>query len=301
MALLRGAVALDPAEPLAYAGLARGYSLLELFSPSSSPDDTARARAAAIKAIELDDALAEAHTALATVRFAKEWDYAGAEQSFRRALQLNPNLAEAHIAYAQYLNVFGSQAEALAEWNRGVELDPLSPLYAAWLAGTYWEFGRFDDAIAQAHRALDLQPDFPVALVVLGLAHLEQGRPAEAVARHEKLKAAYPGQGNSWILARTYARAGRAADARAILDGLRRQPPADLPHPWFVAAAYSSLGEHEDALDWLERAYDLRIGFLTNIGRERAAGFDLRPLRPNPRFQALLRKMNLVRTGRSPA
>jgi TolB-like protein/Tfp pilus assembly protein PilF/predicted Ser/Thr protein kinase len=297
MALLREAVALDPAEPLAYAGLARGYSLMEVFSPASSPEDASRAKAAAFKAIELDDMLAEAHAALATVKFAKEWDYAGAEEGFRRALQINQNLAEVHITFAQYLSIFGSEAEAIAEWKRGIQLDPLSPLYAAWFGGAYWEFGRFDEAITEAHKALELQPDFPVALVVLGLAHLDKGQREEAIAAHEKLLEKYPHQGNSWILARTYALAGRSAEARRMLTGVQAKPPSDLVHPWFVAAAYSALGEHEEAMNWLEKAYDLRIGFLTNLARERAACFDLRPLRTNARFQTLLKKMNLERKG----
>jgi serine/threonine-protein kinase len=299
MALLREAVALDPAEPLAYAGLARGYSLMEVFSPATSRDDAARAEAAALRALALDDGLAEAHTAVGTFKFAKAWDYAGAERHFRTALRINPNLAEARIVYAQYLSIFGGQEEALTEWKRGIALDPLSPLYAAWLAAAYWEFGRFDDALAQARKARDLQPDFPVALMVEGLALLDTGRRAAAIGTHEAFAAKYPQRGNTWILARTYASAGRPQQARELLAGLRATPPPDLVHPWFVAAAYSALGDQDEAVTWLERAYELRIGFLTNLARERAAGFDLRPLRSHPRFQLLLRRMNLARDGRS--
>ena len=300
IAFLRQAVAIDPAEPLAYAGLARAYSLREVFSPSTSRDDSERARAAALKALELDPGLAEAHAAVATYKFAKEWDYAGSEHSFRQALGINPNLAETHITYAQYLNIFGTEAEALAEWKRGTELDPLSPLYAAWFGSAYWEFGRVDDAIRETRRALDIQPDFQVALFVLVLAHLDEGRYAEAIAVQEKLLLKYPRSGHTWGLARAYALAGRRAEARQLLAGVRSTPAPDLLHPWFIAAAYTALDEHDEAMNWLESAFDLRIGFLTNIARDRAAGFDLRPLRSNPRFQALLRKMNLTRAGRSP-
>jgi serine/threonine-protein kinase len=293
MALLREAVAIDPAEPLAYAGLAHGYTLMELFSPASSADDVPRAKAAAERAVTLDETLAEAHVALAMFRGAKEWDYASSEESVRRALRLNPNLAEAHVAHAQHLSIFGSQAEAIAEWKRGIDLDPLSPLYTAWFAGAYWEFGRFDDAIAEARKALVLQPDFPVALAVLGYAHLDKGQYQEAIATHEKLLEKYPNQGFSWVLARTYALSGRAADARRIMASLESGAPGDLAHPWFIAAAYAALGNDEQAMDWLEKAYDARILFLSNLARERAAGFDLRGLRGNPRFRALLRRVNL--------
>jgi TolB-like protein/Tfp pilus assembly protein PilF/predicted Ser/Thr protein kinase len=299
IALLRDAAAFDPAEPLAYAGLARGYSLREVFSPTTSRDDSERARAAAQKAAALDPGLAEAHTAVATYKFAKEWDYAGAERSFRRALEINPSLAETHITYAQFLSIFGSEDEAIAEWQRGVALDPLSPLYAAWFANAYWESGRLDDAIREAERSLSIQPDFPVGLFVKGLVHSDRGEHQAAIALHEAFVAKYPRQAGTWMLARTYALAGRTAEARTLLARAGATPEIDLPHPWFLAAAHTALGEYDEAMNWLDRAYDLRIGFLTNIARDRAAGFDLRPLRSHPRFQALLEKMNPTRTGRS--
>jgi serine/threonine protein kinase/TolB-like protein/Tfp pilus assembly protein PilF len=294
MVLFHQAVDIDPAEPLAYAGLALGYTVGEVVSATSSPDDIPRAKAAALKAVELDETLAEAHLALANFKRMKEWDWAGAGQSYRRALELNPNLADAHIHYAWYLAIFGSQTEAIAEMKRGVELDPLSPLFTAWLGGLYEEFGRFDDAITEEQKALELQPDFPVALGILGLAYADKGRFEEAIAAHERQLAKYPNQGFSWNLARTYAVAGRTADARKILAGLESGRPGDAVHPWFIAAAYSALGEYEDAMNWLEKAYDARDLFLNNLGRERAAGFDLRPLHTNPRYQALLRRMNLT-------
>lgn len=299
MALLRDAVTLDPTEPLAYAGLARGYGLAEVFGPATSPDDARRAVAAARRALELDPELAEAHAAVGIAKFAKEWDYGGAEESFRNALRINPNLAETHVAYAQYLSIFGQEAEAVAEWQRGVQLDPLSPLYAAWFAGAWWEFGRFEHALTEAQRALDIQPDFPPALFVQGLALLETGRPDDALAVHRRLLAIYPQQAFTWVLARSNALAGQVAEARRTMAGVKATPPTDLLHPWFIAAAYTAIGDREEALDWLERAYDMRLGFLVNIGRERAVGFDLRPLGSHPRFQALVKKMNPTRTGRS--
>jgi tetratricopeptide (TPR) repeat protein len=224
------AIAIDSAEPLAYAGLALGYSLLEVLTAAPSPDAIPRAKAAALMAVKLDETLAEAHDALSEVRSA-EWDYAGAEQSLRRALELNPNLPEPHIHNAWHLSIFGSEAESIAEMKRGIELDPLSPLYTAWLGGLYWEFGRFDEAITEAHKALELQPDFPVALYVLGLAHADKGQYQEAIAAHQKALAKYPNRNFSWSLARTYAVAGRTADARKIIGRFgigpagRRAPP----------------------------------------------------------------------------
>ena len=116
----------------------------------------------------------------------------------------------------------------------------------------------------------------------------------EAIAAHEKGLALYPEQGFSWTLARTYALAGRSADARRIMASLEAGTSRDVAHPWFVAAAYTALDDHDKALDWLERAYDARILFLCNLARERAAGFDIARLRGQPRFQALLRRLNLA-------
>ncbi len=146
---------------------------------------------------------------------------------------------------------------------------------------------------------MDIQPDFPVALFVKGLALLDKGQRNEAIATHERLRTKYPQQGFTWNLARTYALTGRVAEARRMMAGVHATPPADLLHPWFIAAAYTALGDRDEAMNWLERAYDLRVGFLLNIARDRAAGFDLRPLRSHPRFRALLEKLDLTRTGRS--
>jgi tetratricopeptide (TPR) repeat protein len=293
--LHREAIAIDPNEALAYSGLAEVYGLLEIFRPSSSRDDAERAKAAALKAIALDETLAEAHVALANFKLGKEWDYQGAEAGYKRALELNPNLANAHISYASYLSIFGERSVAIAEWKRGIELDPFSPLYTAWLAGTYWEFFRPDDAIREAQKALVLQPDFPVGLFVLGLGYADKGRFDEAIATYQRGLDKYPAQGFSWSLATVYALAGRKSEARKIMAQLEVGHSTEVAHPWFVAAAYTAMGELDRALDWLEKAYDERILFLCNLGRDRAAGFDIRPLHGHPRYEALLRKLNLAK------
>ena len=294
LALLQQAVAIDSTEPLAWAGLSYVYGLMELFSPVPTGDAIAPAKAAALKALELDETLAEAHVALADITV-NEWNYSGAKRSYERALELNPNLPDAHVHYSWYLATFGTPDSAIAEMKRGVALDPLSPLYTAWFAGLYWELGRFDDAIREANKAMELQADFPVALFVLGLANLDKGRHAEAIRYHERATAKYPNQSFTWTLARTYALTGRTADARRIMGRLESGgPPGDALHPWFIASAYAALGEDEKAMDWLEKAYEARILFLPNLLRERAAGGEFRSLRTNPRFQALLKRLNLA-------
>jgi TolB-like protein/Tfp pilus assembly protein PilF len=291
MALLQQAAEIDPREPLAHAGLAQGYTLMELFSPVRPPDAVLRAQAAALKALALDDTLAEAHAALAYFKFYKEWDYAGAEQSFRRALELNPNLAEPHMFYGFFLGgVLGRYEESLAVAKRGAELDPLSPLFTAWVGAVYWEQGKDEEAIAQAQKALDLVPDFPVALFVLGLANSGLGRHDDAIATMQRAASKYPNQNLTWGLAWAYGRAGRTAEARKLLAPLESgAPPGDATDPWFIAGAYVGLREHDKAMAWLEKAYKSRHMFLPTLKHERM----FKPLHNHPRFQDLLRRLNL--------
>jgi len=149
LAYLHQAIENDPADPLAYAGLAGGYSIIG-HGPAPSPEALPRAKAAALKALELDDTLAEAHAVLAEVKLYYDWDWAGAEQALQRALELNPNLAEAHAHYAWYLARLGRLDEGLAEMKRAQELDPLAPIYSAFLGQQYWGAGLYEEAIDEA-------------------------------------------------------------------------------------------------------------------------------------------------------
>jgi TolB-like protein/Tfp pilus assembly protein PilF/tRNA A-37 threonylcarbamoyl transferase component Bud32 len=280
------AVEKDPSDARAWAALATGYGYLG-HAPSPPPEALPRAKAVALKALELDETLAEAHTALAEVKMYYDWDFAGAEQSFRRALELNPNLAEAHAHYGWYLDLFERTREALAEMRRSVELDPLRPIYRAWLGTYHLWLGQNDAAIAEAQKAIDLRPDFPMALLALGAAYGAKGMLHEAIAAHEKAAAKQRrGTGRLW-LAGTYARAGREDDARKILAGLKED--VQTWDAWFIAEAYAALGEKDEAFRWLERAYEYRHSFLPWMGRNPA----YKPLRSDPRFRDLMRRMNL--------
>jgi tetratricopeptide (TPR) repeat protein len=130
---------------------------------------------------------------------------------------------------------------------------------------------------------------------VLGLAYADKGLFDDAIATHKKGLEKYPAQGFSWTLATVYSLAGRKSDARKIMTDLETGRSTEVAHPWFIAAAYTAMGELDRAMDWLERAYDQRILFLCNLGRDRAAGFDIRPLHDHPRYEALLRKLNLAK------
>ncbi len=250
MAYLHQAIEKDPADPLAYAGLAGGYNIIG-HGPAPSPDALPRAKAAALKALELDETLAEAHAALAEVKLYYDWDWAGAEQAFQRALELNPNLAEAHGHYAWYLVLLGRLDEALAETKRARELDPLAPIYSAWLGQQYGFAGQYDEAIDEVRKSLELNPDFPMGLYALGSIYAAKGMYEEAIAVHQKAGAVDPDLG--WLLGHTYALAGRRDEALNVLAELGEE--YRQRNAWGVAEIYAALGEKDEGASYLILEY----------------------------------------------
>ena len=284
MDYLRQAIEKDPADPLAYAGLAGGYSIIG-HGPAPSPEALPRAKAAALKALELDETLAEAHAVLAEVKLYYDWDWAGAEHAFQRALELNPNLAPARAHYSWYLRLFGRTDEALAEMKRAQELDPLAPIYSAWLGQQYWYAEQYDEAIDEARKSLELDSDFPVGLYVLGSAYAAKGMYEEAIVAHQKAGAVDPDLG--WLLGHTYAMAGRRDEALNVLAELGEE--YQQRNAWGVAEIYAALGEKDEAFRWLEAAYEYRHNWIPWMGGNPNYG----PLHDDPRFGDLLRRMNL--------
>ncbi len=282
LAYLHEAVETNPADPLAYAGLALGYSLIASHGPTPPPDAWARARGAAERALKLDSTLAEAHAALAEIKLYLEWDWAGAEQAFRRALELNPSLASSHAHYAMYLVLFGRDDEAVARMKRAQQVDPLDPLLHSWMGDLHYSLKAYDEMIDDARKALELDPDFPRAFFTLGLGYAGMGMYEEAIAAHEKAVAAHPGW--NWALADTYALAGRTGDARRIAAELEGQN--DPRNAWGLALVYMDLGEKDEAFRWVEAAYEYR-----NPWTPWFRFFE--PLRDDPRLQDLVRRMNL--------
>ena len=282
LAYLQQAIEEDPANPLPYAGLALGYSLI---GHEAVPDAFVRAKAAARKALELGETLGETQEALAEIKLYSEWDYVGAGQDLRRALELNPSLPEAHAHYAWYLLLVGRVDEALAEMRRAQEVDPLNPLWSAWLGWQYWEVGRLDEAIAEARKSLELNPDFPWGLYVLGAVYAQKGMYEEAITAHQK--AAAVSSAVRWPLGHTYALAGRSEEARKVTAELKKQ--VTPMNAWGLAEVYTALGEKDEALRWLEAGFELRFSWMPWIGVLRP----FEPLRGEPRFQELRRRMNL--------
>jgi eukaryotic-like serine/threonine-protein kinase len=279
------AIERDPSYALAYAGLADTYALLSDYSIMPPHEAMPRARAAAERAIELDDALAEGHTSRAFVRMAYEWKWAAAESDFRRAIELNPNYATAHQWYASLLVQTGRTGEALSEIKFAQELDPLSSIISA-NAGLYLYYSRdYDGAERQLRKTLEVDDSFGVAHLYLGYVHLQQQEAARAVAEIERAHQLMGDDPETMAaLGHAYAAAGRRADALELLSRLRARGRRGYVSPYFMAVVHTGLAEREQALRQLEQAFaDRHPGMIL-------LKFDPRfdPLRRDPRLARLI-------------
>lgn len=284
------ALQIDPKFALAYAGIADYYSVLPFYSSFAPKATFPRAKEAVLKALEIDPSLAEAHASLAYIKVYYEWDWQGAEVEFRRALELLPSHADLHHRYSRYLSTLGRHDEALAELRRAHELDPLSHLLHANLAMIYYFARRYDDAIEQLQRTLELDPKFPTAHWGLGLSYQQKGMMNESLRALEKARELSPRSVNTLAsLGNAYAVAGDRSKARAILEELQRQAKQKYVSAFQMALIHVGLGENEEALRWLEQAYEERATLLTYVGRD--PRFD--PLRDDPRFRHLIRRIRL--------
>jgi tetratricopeptide (TPR) repeat protein len=254
-----------------------------------------KAKAAALKALELDDTLAEAHASLAYIKEAYDWDWEGAEQAYRRALELNPSYPNAHHWYALYLTIPRRFDEAFAHMQRAEELDPLSPQIKRAIGRLYYWAGQFDRAIAQWQMTLELEPDFPQAHYALGLAYTQKGLYEEAIAAHRRA-IALDGQGRAparslALLTNAYGRAGQTPEARQLLADLTERARREYVSGYDIALAHLGLGNTEEVLRSLERGFEERDQELPSLNR---APFWWEPLRADPRFRDLLRRMRLL-------
>jgi len=285
LALLQQAIEKDPADPLPYAGLALAYPIIYHGPGGTIPprEGFPRARAAALKALELDESSAQAHLALAAIKLYFDWDWTGAEKEFRRALELNPNLPEAHAHYGWYLQLFGRFEEGLAEGKRAAELDPLSPTYTAWVGWMYLNVHQDDKAIAEARKALDIDPNSVDALLVLGSAYAEKKMFEQAIAAHQKLRAVNP----DWklALAETYLAAGRKDDALKLVAETEREDYSKFSLDLF--GIQTILGNREEAFRALDAAFEYHHIFLPWEMNDPES-----PWRSDPRWQELRRRMN---------
>ena len=282
------AIGKDPNFALAYSGLADGYlSLGGVVSPKIAYP---KSKEAALKALELDDTLAEAHASLGRVKEVNDWDWPGAEKEFQRALELNPESVTAHAFYGGLLLEVGRMQEGLTQNQRAAELDPLS-------AGRTRDFGfslylarQYDKALEQERKALELDPDLLGAHRDLSYIYMEESKTSEAVAELERtLTKSADDQTTLSFLGLAYARAGRRADAQRILDDLNERSKHGYIAAESMARIYVGLGEKDKALEWLEKDREDRR--ITNVMPKINPLYD--PLRSDPRFADLLRRMNL--------
>ena len=286
----QGATAKDPNYAPAYAGLANSYTLLTAYSSVSANLYVPQARAAALRALQIDQRSAEGHTALALILQNHDWDWQTSEKEYRRAIELNPNYATAHHWYAEHLMWMGRFDEALEESEKARQLDPLSLIIAADYGAILYFSRQYDRAIEQFQAVLRKDPSFHTGNLII-YACVENGMFAEALANAERLRPFF-GEG-PWYwsaLAYIYGRAGRVERARRELEKLeklnRRQPLDPVTMLW----AHLGVGYKEEALTDLERAYSGHFTFLTALKVE--PGFD--PLSGDPRFQDLLRRVHLT-------
>jgi TolB-like protein/Tfp pilus assembly protein PilF len=286
------AIQMDPKFALAYSGLADSYILMGSYSHGQIPPREAmsKARAAAERALAIDDTLAEAHASLAFVKLNYDWDWPGVEREFRRALELGPNDARTHHWYSNYLMAMSRTQEALAESRRALELSPTDVAINEHLGWAYLMARQYDQAIEHSRATLELDPDFVQAHRVLSLADLYGGHYEVAIS--ELQKAVQPTAADPVplaLLARAYALSGRAAEARNLLRELEELSKQRYVSPADIAVLRGDLGEEDEAFQWLGKAYEERSNFLINLKVDPA--FD--SLRSDPRFAALSARIGL--------
>lgn len=284
----QGAIDRDPTFAPAYAGLAAAHGTLGRVALGTPPGQTRpKAIAAARKALELDPNLADARVVLAH-ELAREWLWVEAEAEYVRALELNPNSAAAHIGYAHWLLCQGRTREALSWGERGRELDPLA-LVGATIGWHLFHSRQYDAAIRELQSVLAVEPENPGALWFLGFALNGTGQFDEAIQVLERARSLTDGSsGVLGVLVRAYAGAGRLDEAKQLVEELHRRRESGYVPPAAFLNAYLGLGDREQAFAWLERAAEERSGMTQYV---RVHPY-LDPLRDDPRFRDLLRRMN---------
>ncbi len=282
------AIALDPGYAQAYAGLSLANVYLGIFGLIPSGEAYPPAKVAAMKALELDETLAEAHNALADVKKGYDWDWAGAETEYKRALELNPSDALAHSWYADYLSKMRRHEEAVAEARRARELDPISASRTAVLGMFLYRAHRYDEAIETCYKALELDPNYPNAFWFLALAREQKRELPQAIAALEKAASTSNTPLFRALLGHAYALAGERAKALSALDELKALSRRRYVSPLDIALVHTGLGDRDSAFQWLEKAYQERTMRIQELPEPH---FD--SLRSDPRYKDLIRRIGL--------
>jgi len=288
------AIEKDPNYALAYSGLADCYSIRAIVGLVSPTSEFPKAKQAALKALEIDNSLGQAHTSLATIE-SYDLDFLDGEKEFQRAIELNPNYAPAHYFYGYLLVAIGRDEQGIAEGRRAVELEPLSLIANAILGAELSDTEQYDQAVEQLRKTTELDPNFLQAHVFFGYVYDNKGMHQEAIAEFERALAISPGYTRALAgLGYSYAVVGRRVEAEKVLDHLQALAREKYVPAVFTGLVYLGLGEKEKTLELLEKSYDERgVGMLQGAGLNPKTSPILNPVRSDPRFADLLRRMNL--------
>jgi adenylate cyclase len=279
----------DPEYAPAYAGVADVWAGFKQQGFISSAEATPKQKAAVLKALELDNTLEQVHSTLAGINTWTDWDWLGAEREFRRAIELNPNYPEARISYSHFLNIMRRPKEAMPQVERALELDPLNTLFQGFYGMDLVFVRRYDDAVAVLLNIRKTSPDDAIALSTLRSAYHMKHMYKEAL---EIWKASYVAKGDreaAEALERGFAAGGYQGALRRVAETLVERSQKTFVTPWQIATLYTRAGMNKEAIDWLEKAYQAHDANMPYISVDPI--FD--PLRNEPQFQDLLRRMKL--------
>jgi serine/threonine protein kinase/Tfp pilus assembly protein PilF len=283
------AIEKDPDYALAYAGLADLYYVLPWYLPFPPKEAFSKGKEVALKALEIDDTLAEAHTSLAAIKW-NLWEWEEAEKEFKRAIELNPGYATAHHWYAYYLMLMGRHDESIAEIKLAQELDPHSLIINANVGFLLYHARRYDQAIEHYKSRIEMDPSFPTLYYYLGRAYLQKGMYEEAMA--ELQKAGTLGRNifmETASLGYAYAVSGKSSEAMKAISKLKELSQREYISPNSIALIYVGLGQKDKAFKWLEEAYEKGDHMLIYLKVDPAVD----SLRSDPRFTELLKKIGL--------
>ena len=286
------AIELVPEDAEARGELAQAYFYLGLFGVDRPSVMASKAREQALAALRIDEGVAAAHNAMASVHVLGSWDWARAEEECRRAVELKPGQSVTHAALADYISIQGRHEEAIEEFGRVLDLDPISRMYLGHSALVFYRARRYDEAVAQCRKALEVDASYANALWFLALAQEGRGQLTESVAALEKAAGLSKGRHYQALLARAYALTGQEARARQILDCLMAASRENYVSPLDIAVVQAGLGEVDATFEWLEEAYRQQVFRIIEITTPMFEG-----LREDERWESLVRRIGLWENG----
>jgi len=289
--LFQKAIDIDPLYALAYSGIADAYSLHGFLGWLPPEEVHTKSKAAALKALEIDDTLAEAHTAMAWIKDWYEWDWIGAKREFEQAITLNPSDADAHHKYSHFLAEMGYFDESIEAMNRALELEPLAIEIQACSGMNLYLTRRYDEAVEQLKKTIELDPNFYDPYGWLGMTYVQKGMYKKAIGIFQRAES-FSEISTRMITTQVYAYAvsGRSDEAQKRLKQVIEISKKESVEPYFIAWAYVGLGEKGQAMDFLDKASEARSGFMRMLIKV-DPWFD--SLRSDSRFTTLLKKMGL--------